>query len=117
MATYGGFQEDSLHPPANRDGEGVVRKQAVRREQLEALFLRLDQQQFVGRVTVTERNVECPHRVPQGHRYEYHLLILQHGEDGIRLERDPVRPGLVVRSWTAKRPIAPSHRYTLIVLQ
>ena len=59
---------------------------AARGEQLEALLLRLHQEQFAERVAVTERDVERPRRMPLGHRYEHHLLILQHGEDGIRIQ-------------------------------
>jgi len=59
----------------------MVRQQAVRREQMEALFLRLDQQRPVERVAVTERAMERARRPPHGHRNEYHFLIFQHGED------------------------------------
>lgn len=83
MATHGESKEDSLHPSIDRDDQGVVRQQAVRGEQPEVLFLRLDLRQLIEQVTVGEWDVECPHRVPLGHRYEYHLLILQHGGDGI----------------------------------
>lgn len=41
-ATQGELKENSLHPPAGVDGQGMVRQQAVRREQLADLFLRLD---------------------------------------------------------------------------
>ena len=50
-------KEDSLHPPADRDGQGVGRQQAVRREQLKVLFLRLSQQQLIERVAVDEQDI------------------------------------------------------------
>ncbi len=58
----------------------------IRREQPEALFLCLHQEQFVERIAMTERNVECPRRMPHGHRNEHQLLILQHGENSIRIK-------------------------------
>ena len=79
--------EELLHPPFNGHRKRMIGELPVRREQLEALFLCLRQEQFIERIAVTERDVECPRRMPHGHRKEHHLLILQYGEDGIRIKR------------------------------
>ena len=73
MATNGESKEDSLHPRAGRNGQGMVCQQAVRRTQLLALFLRLDPQQFVAQVAVMERDVERPRHQPLGHGHEHHF--------------------------------------------
>ncbi len=66
MAANGNFRENSLHPSVDHDSQGVVRRQAVRREQPEALFPDLHRQQFVERVAMAERDGKCPRRMVIG---------------------------------------------------
>lgn len=95
MATNGEFQADSLHPPAGRDGQGVVRQLAVRREQLEVLSCARTGASSSNGYRWVSGTSSVPRRMPHGHRNEHHLLFLQHGEDGIRIKAALARPGPV----------------------
>ena len=70
----------------------MIGELAVRGEQLEALFLCLDQEQLVERVPVTERDVECPRRMSHGHGHEHNLLILQDGKHSVWVKGALARP-------------------------
>ena len=63
-AAHGKFQEEFLHPPFDGDRKRMTGDLAVRREQLEALFLCLHQQQIGERIEVTGRDIQRPRRIP-----------------------------------------------------